>query len=74
MRTLQKETQARVCKEFCKRLHKVWANEVLSRRKVAMANSWVLAVLPYYWGPMEWGRSRVKELDRKTRKILRQHT
>lgn len=37
------------------------------------SNVWGVAVLRYYFGAMRWKRTELRDLDRKTRKIMRQN-
>ncbi len=68
-----RRTRQGVEKEYIARTRKVWGSGLDMRGKVEAQNMWGSGVIRYSLGTIDWPRSTMKELDRSTRRILRQN-
>ena len=66
------KTKTRVKREYFSRVRKTWESGLNSRNKVTMTNSWAVSVLRYFYGAMRWCGRDFIEIDRRTRKIMKQ--
>ena len=67
------KTKRQVEKEYITRTREVLRSEIGVRKKVEAQNVWGVGVLRYSLGTSDWARSNMRELDRTTRRILRQN-
>ncbi len=68
-----RRTKQGVEREYVGRTRSVWESGICAGRKVLAQNTWATAVLRYSLGTVCWSRSEASELDRTTRKIMRQN-
>ncbi len=67
------KTKRRVEREYITRTREVWRSEIGVRKKVEAQNVWGVGVMRYSLGTSDWTRSDMREMDRITRRILRQN-
>ena len=67
-------TRTKQCVErkYITRTREVWGSMIDMRRKFEAQNTWGAGVLRYSLGTSNWTRSDTKELDRSTRRIMKQ--
>ena len=58
---------------YCIVLKLVLETKLNGKNKIIVVNTWVIAILRYSGGVVEWISDEVKELDKKTKKILTLH-
>ncbi len=68
-----RKTRQGVEKEYIARTREVWGAKLDMRGKVEAQNMWGAGVMRYSLGTIDWPRSAMKELDRTTRRIMRQN-
>lgn len=61
------------CNEYLRRLETVWSSNLSVPRKITATSSFALPVLQYHMWTGVWNLNDLREIDRKTRKIFRQH-
>ena len=57
-------------KEYIRRLRLVLKSKLNGRNKITAINTWAVAVLRYGGGLISWTEEEMKNLDRKTRKLM----
>ena len=57
-------------KEYIKRAKKTLSSERNARNVIKTINSWAISLLQYIGGILNWTKSELAELDRKTSKLL----
>ena len=67
------KTRQGVEREYVTRTRVVWWSRIHVRGKVEAQNTWGAGVMQYSLGTIDWPRSTMKELDRTTRRIMRQN-
>ena len=68
-----RKTKQGIEREYMRRTRRVWESKIWVGKKVQAQNTWATAVLRYSLGTVSWVRSDVRELDRMTRKVMRQN-
>ena len=66
-------TKQGVMKEYIGRTRRVWESGLNMGMKTEVQNSWATATMRYSLGTIGWCRSDAREMDRATRKIMRQN-
>ena len=66
------KTRQGVEKEYVTRIREIWGSRIDERGKIKAQNMWGTEVLRHSLGTVDWTQSNVKELDRATRRIMRQ--
>ena len=66
-------TKQGVMKEYIGRTRRVWESGLNMGMKTQAQNSWATATMRYSLGTIGWCRSDVQEMDRVTRKVMRQN-
>ena len=72
VRELNKTKQG-VVREYIGRTRRVWESGINMGMKAQAQNSWANAVMRFSLGTIGWCRSDVQEMDRATRRIMRQN-
>ena len=68
---MEKQSNARaVHKEYGRRLRIIMKSEVNARNKITTIGAIVVPVLRYSFGIINWRIEEIKQIDRKTRKML----
>ena len=60
----------RFCAEYFRRLKKVLSSKLNGRNVIRAINAWVVAVMRYGAGVVNWTQTELQAIDRKTRKKL----
>ena len=68
--THHKNMREKLKKEYYRRLRMILSTELSSPNKIMAINSLDLPVLSYSFGVVNWSKTDVQGIDRKTRKIL----
>ena len=59
---------------YSNRLHQIWAARMSARTKVHATNTWAVSIFRYYFGStLKWSKTYLRDLERKTRAILRKY-
>ena len=66
----EKEMKDQFVKEYRRRTRIILKSKLNGKNKIKAINSWGVAVLRYGAGIINWKNDKLKELDRKTRKML----
>ena len=64
----------RLRREYFRRVKVVLRTELYGRNKILAINGFALPVLTYGFGVTPWGCTDLKQLDRRTRKLLSMHS
>ena len=67
------EMKQQLKKEYKRRLKLILSSKLHGRNKIMAVNTWAVAVLRYGAGVLKWTTEELKELDRKTRKLMTMH-
>ena len=59
--------------EYLRRLKLVLKSKLNGKNKIVTINTWVISVLRYRTGLINWSKMEVQKPDRKTRKIMTMH-
>ena len=68
--THQKNISEKLKKKYYRRLRMILSTELSSPNKIMAINSLAISVLSYSFGVVNWSKTDVRGIDRKTRKIL----
>ena len=68
--THHKNMREKLKKEYYRRLRMILSTELSSPNRIMAINSLVIPVLSYSFGVVNWSKTDVQGIDRKTRKIL----
>ena len=60
-------------REYKRRLRLILRSKFNGKNKTKVINGWAVAIMTYSAGVLEWRFDKLKELDRKTRKLLAMH-
>ena len=60
----------RVCREYLKRVRKIWSSELSAYNKYVSHNAFAVPVIIPTFGILDWTSDELKQLDIKTRKML----
>ena len=69
----KKEMKTEFVREYKRRLRLILRSKLNGKNKIKAINSWAVAIIRYGAGVSEWRFDELKELDRKTRKLLTMH-
>ena len=69
----EKEMKTEFVREYKRRLRLISRSKLNRKNKIKAINSWAVAIMGYDAGVLEWRFDELKELDRKTRKLLTMH-
>ena len=64
------EMKEKIKKEYIKRLKAILKSKLNSGNTVKAINSWAVPVIRYSAGIVDWKNSELRNMDRKTRKVL----
>ena len=64
------QVKEKTSKEYLKRLRKILKSKLNGGNSIKAINSWAVPVIRYTAGIIDWTKSELDELDRKTRKIM----
>ena len=67
---MEKEMKEQFVTEYRRRARTILKSKLNGKNKIKALNSWAVAVLRYGAGIINWRSDELKELDRKTRKLL----
>ncbi|KAJ8029456.1 hypothetical protein HOLleu_28849 [Holothuria leucospilota] len=70
MENLQKQVKANTIKTYTKRIRQVMKTKLSGQNKIQAINTYAMPVVSYTAGIIEWTQTEMKDLDRKTRKLL----
>ena len=73
MENLQKQVKANTLKTYTKRIRQVLKTKLSGQNKIQAINTYAMPVVSYTAGIIEWTQTEMKDLDRKTRKLLNMH-
>ena len=65
----EKEMKTELVREYIRRLR----FKLIGKNKIKTINSWAVVIMRYGAGVLKWRFDKLKELDRKTRKLLTMH-
>ena len=68
--THHKHMREKLKKEYYRRLRMILSTELSSPNKIMAINSLAIPVLSYSFGVVNWSKTDVQGIDRKTRKVL----
>ena len=60
----------RIRSESFKRVRKIWCSELSGYNKYIAHNAFALPVLTLTFGILDWTKDEIKNMDKKTRKVL----
>ena len=63
------QTKEKIRKEYLGRIRRVWQHQQPNRNH----NSWCVGLFRYFFGPVRWTKSKLIQLDWRTRNILVQN-
>ena len=66
----EKEMKDLFSKEYKRRLKLVLKSKLRGKNKIMAANTWIVAILRYSVGVVEWKTDELKVLNNKTRKMM----
>ena len=69
----ENEMKLQFVKEYKRRVRLILKSKLNGKNKIKAINTWAVAVLRYGAGILTWNVEELKELDRKTRKLLTMH-
>ena len=69
----EKEMKTEFVREYKRRLRLILSSKLNRKNNIKAINSWAVAIMRYGAGMLEWRFYELKELDRKTRKLLTMH-
>ena len=72
-RVKEREMKEQFVKEYKRRLKLVLKSKLNGKNKIMEINIWAVAVFRYGAGIIKWTESELKDLDRKTRKMMTLH-
>ena len=67
------EVKRSMKKEYIRRVKKTLSSKLNTGNVIKAINSWAVSLLHYSGGIVNWTKSELAELDRKTRKLLTIH-
>ena len=67
------EVKRSMKKEYIKRVKKTLSSKLNAGNVIKAINSWAVSLLRFSGGIVNWTKSELAELDRKTRKLLTIH-
>ena len=66
----ENEMKEKTIKEYKRRLRLILKSKLNGRNKITAINTWAVAVFRYGAGILEWKESELKNVDRKSRKMM----
>ena len=69
----EKEIKTEFVREYKRRIRLILISKLNGKNKMKAINSWTVAILRYGAGVLEWRVDELKELDKKTQKLLTIH-
>ena len=69
----QKEMKEKIKKEYLRRVKLVSKSMLYGGNLIKAINAWVVSVVRYSAGIIDWSKAELKSMDIKTRKILSMH-
>ena len=69
----ENEMKLQFVKEYKRKIRLILKSKLNGKNKIKAINTWAVAVLRYGAGILTWNVEELKELDRKTRKLLTMH-
>ena len=69
----EKEIKTEFVREYKRRIKLILISKLNGKNKMKAINSWTVAILRYGAGVLEWRVDELKELDKKTQKLLTIH-
>ena len=60
----------KVCKEYFRRVRKIWHSELYAKNKIIAHNIFAVPVLSPTFGILNWTKDELEQIDIKTRKLL----
>ena len=67
---LHRQTKEKIKKEYLRRVRKVAQSKLNGGNFIQAINTWAVSLIRYPGGIIEWMKQELKELDRRTRKLL----
>ena len=67
---LHRQMKEKVKKEHLQRVRKVAQSKLYRGNLIQAINTWAVSLIRYAGGIIEWTKQELKELDRRTRKLL----
>ena len=68
---LEEQVRNEASKEYLKRIPVIWTNDISIPRKVYATKTFALPALQYHMWTSDWPVNQLKEIDRRTREIIR---
>ena len=67
------EMKTEFVSEYKRRLRLILRSKLNGKNKIKAINSWAVAIMKYGAGVLKWRFDKLKEFERKTRKLLAMH-
>ena len=67
---MEEEMKKKITKEYYRRLKLILKSKLNGRNIILAINTWAVAVITYGAGIIDWNMGELKQVDRKTRKIM----
>ena len=67
---LHRQMKEKIKKEYLRRVRKVAQSKLNGGNLIRAINTWAVSLIRYAGGIIEWTKQELKELDRRTRKLL----
>ena len=67
---MEEEMKKKITKEYCRKLKFILKSKLNGRNIMLAINTWAVAVIRYVAGIIDWNTGELKQVDRKTRKIM----
>ena len=68
-----KEMKEKVCKEYKRRIRKILETKLSGENVIKGINTLAISLLRYSAAFLDWTKEELKQLDRRTRKLLKMH-
>ena len=69
----EKEMKTEFFREYKMRIRLILISKLIGKNKIKAINSWAVAIMRYGARKLKWRVDKLKELNRKTRKLLTIH-
>ena len=67
---MEEEMKKKITKEYYRRLKLVLKSKLNGRNIILAINTWAVAVISFGAGIIDWNMDELKQVDKKTRKIM----
>ena len=70
-RVMEQKMKDKFKNEYFRREKLILKRKLDGRNKIMALNTWALSILRYGAGILKWNKNELKEMDRKTRKVIK---